>query len=139
MSVLPAEIHTALDALLKGLQSPDNVERTNAEEQLNKEWVGERPDVLLMGLSEQIQLSQESSVSWPEPAIHHARPTDFRLPTDSPICRCAVPAPVFQAAQGRLLWPDTRPVLDLTTSRARGDTRKALAVPQHRERQLGEG
>jgi hypothetical protein len=63
MSVLPPEVHTALANLLKGLQSPDNVERTAAEEQLNREWVGERPDVLLMGLSEQIQLAQDTSVS----------------------------------------------------------------------------
>lgn len=63
MSVLPAEVHTALNALLKGLQSPDNVERTASEERLNNEWVGERPDVLLMGLTEQIQLAQETSVS----------------------------------------------------------------------------
>ena len=63
MSVLPADIHTALANLLKGLQAPDNVERTAAEDQLNREWVGERPDVLLMGLSEQIQLAQDTSVS----------------------------------------------------------------------------
>jgi hypothetical protein len=63
MSVLPADIHTALANLLKGLQAPDNVERTAAEEQLNREWVGERPDVLLMGLSEQIQLANDTSVS----------------------------------------------------------------------------
>ncbi|KAF2252589.1 ARM repeat-containing protein [Trematosphaeria pertusa] len=61
MSVLPAEVHTALANLLKGLQSPDNVERTAAEEQLNQEWFGQRPDVLLMGLSEQIELAQDSS------------------------------------------------------------------------------
>ncbi|KAF2018443.1 ARM repeat-containing protein [Aaosphaeria arxii CBS 175.79] len=61
MSVLPPEVHTALSALLKGLESRDNVERTAAEEQLNKDWVGERPDVLLMGLTEQIALAQESS------------------------------------------------------------------------------
>lgn len=63
MSVLPAEVHTALSNLLKGLQSADNVERTNAEEALNKEWVDARPDVLLMGLTEQMQLAQETSVS----------------------------------------------------------------------------
>lgn len=63
MSVLAPEIHTALAALLKGLQSSDNVERTNAEDQLNREWAGERPDVLLMGLSEQIELAQDTSVS----------------------------------------------------------------------------
>jgi hypothetical protein len=63
MSVLPAEVHTALAALLQGLQSPDNVQRTSAEQQLNEEWVAQRPDVLLMGLSEQIELAQDTSVS----------------------------------------------------------------------------
>ena len=63
MSVLPPEVHTALSALLKGLESRDNVERTAAEERLNTEWVGDRPDVLLMGLTEQIALAQETSVS----------------------------------------------------------------------------
>jgi hypothetical protein len=62
MSVLPAEVHTALSTLLKGLQSADNVQRTASEEELNREWTGERPDVLLMGLTEQIQLAQETSV-----------------------------------------------------------------------------
>jgi importin-5 len=72
MSVLPAEVHEALNTLLKGLQSADNVERTAAEERLNKEWVGERPDVLLMGLTEQIQLAQETSVSIAETLLGNA-------------------------------------------------------------------
>ena len=63
MSVLPAEVHTALATLLQGLQSPDNVQRTAAEQQLNDEWVAQRPEVLLMGLSEQIELAQDTSVS----------------------------------------------------------------------------
>ena len=63
MSVIPADIHTALAGLLKGLQSPNNVERIAAEEQLNQEWVAQRPDMLLMGLTEQIQLAQDTSVS----------------------------------------------------------------------------
>jgi hypothetical protein len=62
MSVLPAEVHTALATLLQGLQSPDNIQRTSAEQQLNDEWVAQRPDVLLMGLSEQIELAQDTSV-----------------------------------------------------------------------------
>jgi hypothetical protein len=62
MSVLPAEVHTALAGLLQGLQSPDNVQRSNAETQLNEEWVLQRPEVLLMGLSEQIELAQDTSV-----------------------------------------------------------------------------
>jgi hypothetical protein len=62
MSVLPAEVHTALASLLQGLQSPDNVQRTAAEQQLNDEVV-QRPEVLLMGLSEQIELASDTSVS----------------------------------------------------------------------------
>jgi hypothetical protein len=72
MSVLPAEVHTALATLLQGLQSPDNVQRTAAEQQLNDEWVAQRPEVLLMGLSEQIELAQDTSVRpglWPGAAI----------------------------------------------------------------------
>jgi hypothetical protein len=63
MSVLPAEVHTALAALLQGLQSADNVQRTSAEQQLNEEWVAQRPEVLLMGLSEQMELAQDTAVS----------------------------------------------------------------------------
>ncbi|SMR60448.1 unnamed protein product [Zymoseptoria tritici ST99CH_1E4] len=54
MSTLPAEVHTALGQLLGGLQSTDNGIRTQAEEALNTEWVSQRPDVLLMGLAEQM-------------------------------------------------------------------------------------
>ncbi|KAI7364514.1 ARM repeat-containing protein [Hortaea werneckii] len=59
MSLLPPEVHTALTQLLQGLQSTDNTVRTQAEEQLNTEWVSKRPDMLLMGLAEQMQGSQE--------------------------------------------------------------------------------
>jgi importin-5 len=62
MSLLPPEVHAALGQLLKGLQAADNVERTQAEEQLNTEWVTNRPEILLMGLSEQIQGQEDPSV-----------------------------------------------------------------------------
>jgi importin-5 len=62
MSVLPAEIHTALAQILQALQSPDNNVRTQAEDQLNSDWTAGRPDVLLMGLVEQIQGSQDPAV-----------------------------------------------------------------------------
>ena len=62
MSILPPEIHHALTLLLQALSSPDNDIRSHAEEQLNSEWVAARPDVLLMGLVEQIQQSADSSV-----------------------------------------------------------------------------
>lgn len=63
MSVLPPEVHTALTQLFQGLQSTDNSLRTQAEENLNTEWVSKRPDMLLMGLAEQMQGSQEEGVS----------------------------------------------------------------------------
>ncbi|KAI9829591.1 MAG: hypothetical protein M1819_006096 [Sarea resinae] len=59
MSMLPAEVHAALTQLLQGLVSADNNVRTQAEEQLNNEWVVARPDVLLMGLVEQIQGAED--------------------------------------------------------------------------------
>lgn len=62
-SVLPPEVHTALSQLLQGLQSNDNTVRSQAEEQLNTEWVQQRPDVLMMGLVEQILGSQDDGVS----------------------------------------------------------------------------
>ncbi|KAJ5163037.1 Armadillo-like helical [Penicillium coprophilum] len=54
MSLLPPEIHTALSQLLRALGTPDNTVRSQAEDQLNNDWVQNRPDVLLMGLAEQL-------------------------------------------------------------------------------------
>ncbi|KAI4142540.1 MAG: hypothetical protein L6R39_004901 [Caloplaca ligustica] len=62
MSILPPEVHSALSLLLQGLQSTDNNVRAQAEEQLNNEWIVARPDVLLMGLVEQIQGAPEAGV-----------------------------------------------------------------------------
>lgn len=62
MSVLPPEITTALAQLLDGLSSSSNHTRTLAEEQLNNEWVAQRPDVLLIGLVLQIHDSTEPAV-----------------------------------------------------------------------------
>lgn len=63
MSLLPPEIHTALSQLLRALSTPDNTVRSQAEEQLNNEWVQNKPDVLLMGLAEQIGGAEETLVS----------------------------------------------------------------------------
>lgn len=70
MSVLPPEVHSALNNLLQGLQSTDNTLRTQAEEQLNTEWAQARPDVLLMGLGEQLQGSDSAAVR----QNHHDNP-----------------------------------------------------------------
>lgn len=62
MSVLPADVHNALGQLLQALSSADNTTRSNAEESLNKDWVVARPDVLLMGLVEQMQATEDPTV-----------------------------------------------------------------------------
>ena len=64
MSVLPAEVHSALDQVLQALQSTDNTARSQAEKTLNDEWLNQRPDMLLMGLAEQMQGSQDEGVSF---------------------------------------------------------------------------
>ncbi|TPR01653.1 hypothetical protein CAN33_0040380 [Aspergillus niger] len=59
MSLLPPEVHSALSQLLRALSTPDNTIRAQAEEQLNNDWIQGRPDVLLMGLAEQIQGAED--------------------------------------------------------------------------------
>ncbi|OQD75065.1 hypothetical protein PENDEC_c008G07169 [Penicillium decumbens] len=54
MSLLPPEVHAQLSQLLRALGTPDNAVRSQAEDQLNNDWVQNKPDVLLMGLAEQI-------------------------------------------------------------------------------------
>lgn len=55
MSMLPPDIHAELSQLLQALQSPDNTIRSQAEEHLQNSWTATRPEVLLMGLAEQVQ------------------------------------------------------------------------------------
>lgn len=62
MSVLPAETHAELTQLLQALQSPDNSIRTQAEGHLQNTWTNTRPEILLMGLAEQISASTETTV-----------------------------------------------------------------------------
>lgn len=62
MSILPADTQESLLQLLQALSAADNAVRAAAEEQLNTAWVTSRPEVLLMGLAEQIAISQETSV-----------------------------------------------------------------------------
>ena len=64
MSILPAEVHSALDQVLQALQSTDNTARSQAEKTLNDDWLNQRPDMLLMGLAEQMQGSQDEGVSF---------------------------------------------------------------------------
>ncbi|KAJ9134791.1 Importin beta-3 [Pleurostoma richardsiae] len=62
MSMLPAEITAELGQLLQALQSSDNNIRSQAEEHLAANWTNTRPEVLLMGLVEQISGSTDASM-----------------------------------------------------------------------------
>lgn len=62
MSVLPADVHNELAQLLDALQSSDNSVRSQAEEHLATNWTATKPEVLLMGLVEQIQGSNDPTV-----------------------------------------------------------------------------
>ncbi|KAI0023927.1 ARM repeat-containing protein [Xylariomycetidae sp. FL0641] len=62
MSLLPQETHAELAQLLQALQSPDNSIRSQAEEHLQSNWVNTRPEILLMGLAEQIAASTDASI-----------------------------------------------------------------------------
>ncbi|KAF5682658.1 importin subunit beta-3 [Fusarium denticulatum] len=61
MSLLPPDIHAELSQLLQALQSPDNSIRSQAEEHLQNNWTATRPEVLLMGLAEQIQAAGDNA------------------------------------------------------------------------------
>lgn len=62
MSLLPADVTAALVQLVSALQSSDNSIRSQAEEQLNTEWVAQRPEILLIGLVEQLHQAQDEGV-----------------------------------------------------------------------------
>ncbi|RYC60014.1 hypothetical protein CHU98_g6192 [Xylaria longipes] len=62
MSVLPLEVSAELTQLLQALQSPDNSVRSQAEDHLQNNWTATRPEILLMGLAEQIAGASESSL-----------------------------------------------------------------------------
>lgn len=62
MSVLSADIHAELAQLLQGLQSADNSIRSRAEVHLQNNWTATRPEILLMGLAEQIQGAGDEQV-----------------------------------------------------------------------------
>jgi hypothetical protein len=67
MSVLAPEVHNELAQLLDALQSSDNEVRSQAEEHLANNWTTNKPNMLLMGLVEQIQGSNDSVVTYIKP------------------------------------------------------------------------
>lgn len=62
MSVLSPQVHAELTQLLAALQSPDNSIRSQAEEHLSNNWTNTQPEMLLMGLVEQLCGSTDMAV-----------------------------------------------------------------------------
>ncbi|KAL8405126.1 hypothetical protein RB594_009859 [Gaeumannomyces avenae] len=62
MSLLPPEVTAELTQLLQALQSADNAVRSQAEDHLQNNWTITRPEVLLMGLVEQIGTNPETTI-----------------------------------------------------------------------------
>jgi len=71
MSVLAPEVHNELAQLLDALQSSDNSVRSQAEEHLANNWTTNKPNMLLMGLVEQIQGSNDPTVIHNRTAISY--------------------------------------------------------------------
>ncbi|RKF55383.1 Importin subunit beta-3 [Golovinomyces cichoracearum] len=59
MSLLPPDAHNELTHLLEALQTPDNSRRSIAEAHLTSNWTLAKPEMLLIGLVEQIQSSND--------------------------------------------------------------------------------
>jgi importin-5 len=99
MLMLPPEIHTELTQLLQALQSSDNLIRSQAEEHLQNNWTLTKPEVLLMGLAEQIQNTPDAPVSTSSLLMdRQAIMADLRCVV-AILCRRIIPAYFLQAAQ----------------------------------------
>lgn len=62
MSVLAPQDQAELSQLLQALQNSNNEVRSKAEELLQTNWTEPRPEVLLMGLVEQMVASEDATV-----------------------------------------------------------------------------
>jgi hypothetical protein len=87
MSVLPPDVHNELAQLLDALQSSDNSVRSQAEEHLANNWTTTKPEMLLMGLVEQIQGSNDPTVRNVRPTICCLLLTLFDIP--DPLLCCS--------------------------------------------------
>ncbi len=128
MSILAPEIHQALGQLLQGLSSADNVTRTFAEEQLNNEWVIGRPAVLLIGLVEQIQISQEPSVHEEPHFMARGVILIVCTCTDAVVRSCPVPPHELEVKEATGYGGLERIVLDDTAATERCHQTKAAGM-----------
>lgn len=83
--MLPPEVSAELTQLLQALQSPDNSIRSQAEEHLQTNWTANTPEILLMGLAEQIAGAPDASVILSfHFASFHISPSPLSSPLTAP-------------------------------------------------------
>jgi hypothetical protein len=102
MSVLPPDVHAELAQLLDALQSSDNSVRSQAEQHLGDSWTQQKPDMLLMGLVEQIQGSNDPTVGDMNPnhqICEGALSLTYSTATDTRFCSSYLPPNCLQGAQ----------------------------------------
>ncbi|KAF3907148.1 Importin-5 [Orbilia brochopaga] len=58
---MSAEARVAMEPLLQALTSTDNAARSRAEEVLANDWVGQRPELLMLGLADTIRTSEDAN------------------------------------------------------------------------------
>lgn len=81
--MLPPEVSIELAQLLQAAQSADNNVRSQAEEHLQTHWTNERPDILLMGLAEQIQVSTDTTArSYASVIFRRIASKNIKLPSE---------------------------------------------------------
>jgi hypothetical protein len=104
--MLPPEVTAELAQLLQALQSPNNATRSQAEEHLQNNYTNTRPEVLLMGLAEQIASSPDTSVwSLTDPSASLPMLTRNRTP-DPLLCCPHLSAHLLQDAKDAFLGDD---------------------------------
>lgn len=101
MSLLSPEIHAELTQLLQALQSADNGIRSQAEEHLQTNWTASRPEILLMGLAEQVQGAQAAAVR-PSLPLSVTRHSQVLLNPDTVLCLRHLPPYRVQGEKNRL-------------------------------------
>ncbi|QSL64408.1 hypothetical protein MERGE_001709 [Pneumocystis wakefieldiae] len=62
MSFIQKETALALTSLLSSLKHTDNEIRMKAEASLHEQWIAHEPEILLVGLAEQVNISEDSSL-----------------------------------------------------------------------------
>lgn len=135
-SVLSPQVHAELTQLLQALQSGDNNIRSQAEEHLANTWTNTQPEVLLMGLVEQIHGSTDTTVCMQDSVVLSVGAFSWLMSRnlDALICFSYLPSHSFKDSQG-CEWRPDRAVPIYITRAGLCDPREAARGARQRDRQ----